>query len=148
MSSGHSRAGGFTLIELIVVVSVVAILAATVAPSIFRNVGDAKIAAAKADLAAIGLALDTYALHSDRYPTTAQGLEALARRPETPPVPGGWRGPYLRKGAPRDPWGNPYQYRSPGAANPDSYDLWTFGRDGREGGLGEDADLRSWGGAQ
>lgn len=144
MSSAPDRRG-FTLLELLVVISVVAILAALVAPSVFRNVGDAKVAAAKADIDAIGLALDTYALHTNSYPTTAQGLAALVTAP-TPARPNAWRGPYLKKGVPRDPWGFPYQYTAPGIVNPSTYDLVSFGRDGRVGGTGEDGDLSSWGG--
>ncbi len=145
MSSGSSQSRrGFTLIELLVVISVIAILAATVAPAVFRNVGDAKVAAAKADIETIGLALDGYALHNDHYPSTAQGLAALITLPTGSPPARGWRGPYLKKGVPSDPWGNPFQYQSPGRANPSSYDLLSLGRDGRLGGSGEDQDLTSW----
>jgi len=143
----ETKPDGFTLIELLVVISVIAILAALVAPSVFRNVGDAKVAAAKSDIEAIGLALDAYALHGGSYPTTGQGLAALVTAPSgSTTATTGWRGPYLRKGIPMDPWGHQYAYTSPGIANPASYDLVSFGRDGRPGGQGEDADLTSWGG--
>lgn len=145
MCSGTRQQRGFTLIELLVVISVIAVLAALVAPAIFRNVGDAKVAAAKADIETVGLALDAYALHNDYYPSTAQGLAALIARPSGSPEPKDWRGPYLKKGAPLDPWGNPYHYEAPGTVNPSGYDLMSYGRDGRLGGEREDADLTSWG---
>lgn len=137
---------GFTLIELIVVIVVIAILAGLVAPMMLGNVSDAKVDAAKAQIEMFGLALDAYRLDNDYYPTSAQGLAALRTAPATDPVPRRWRGPYLKKEIPLDPWGRPYLYRAPGIANPTSYDLYTLGRDGQTGGSGEDADLTSWGG--
>jgi general secretion pathway protein G len=135
----------FTLIELIVVIVVIAILAGLVGPMVFGNVGDAKVQAARAQIELLGLALDAYRLDNDAYPTTAQGLEALRVLPTSEPLPRRWRGPYLRKTVPLDPWGRPYVYRAPGEVNPGSYDLLSLGRDGRPGGEGEDADLTSWG---
>ena len=143
-NSGLQPRGGFTLLELVVVITVIAILAGIVAPTIFRNVGDAKVAAARAEIEAIGLALEGYALHNDRYPTTEQGLAALVARPVVGPAPRNWRGPYLRRGVPLDPWGNTYEYRRPGTTNPSGYDLLSFGRDGKPGGDGEDGDILSW----
>jgi general secretion pathway protein G len=151
---------GFTLIELLVVIAIIATLAAVVAPAVFRNVGDAQVQAAKSQLEIFALALDSYRLDTGDYPTTAQGLDALRTRPTTgaPGVPGavpsstpgeaprGWRGPYLRKAVPLDPWGRPYVYVAPGTENPESYDLYTLGKDGQVGGEGENADLTSWGG--
>lgn len=134
----------FTLIELLVVIGVLGILAALVAPNVFRHVSSAKDVAARSQIELLGAALDAYRLDNDRYPTTAQGLEALRREPTSDPVPTNWRGPYLRKEVPTDPWGHPYVYRSPGVANPWSYDLLSYGRDGREGGDGEDADITNW----
>ena len=147
--SGHTRLAtrgprGFTLIELLVVITVIAILASLVAPSVFRNVGDAKQTAARAQIETLGLALDGYRLTNDAYPSTSQGLRALVQPPAGDPPARNWRGPYLKRDVPLDPWGRPYLYRSPGVSNPDSYDLWTYGRDGREGGAGEDADITSW----
>lgn len=136
--------GGFTLIELLVVITVIAILAGVVTPMVFRNVGDAKVSAARSQIEVLGLALDTYYLHVGRYPATAEGLAALVSRPVTGPGSGNWRGPYLKKAVPPDPWGRPYVYVSPGTANPESYDLSSLGRDGAAGGSGEDADLTSW----
>ena len=135
---------GFTLIELLVVITVIAILAGLVSPMVFRNVGDAKATAARAQIETFGLALDTYYLHNDRYPNTAQNLAALVTLPTVEPLARNWRGPYLKKAVPLDPWGNPYHYVSPGVVNPSTYDLVSFGRDGKEGGVDEDADLTSW----
>jgi general secretion pathway protein G len=145
--SQHARRVGFTLIELMVVIVVIAILAGLVGPMVFGNVGDAKLQAARAQIELFGLALDAYRLDNDVYPTSAQGLAALRAMPATEPVPRRWRGPYLRKGVPLDPWGRPYLYRAPGEVDPASYDLFSLGRDGRPGGAGEDADITSWGGA-
>lgn len=138
--------GGFTLIELIVVIAVIATLAAVVAPAVFRNVGDAKVSAAKSQIEVFALALNAYRLDNDNFPTSDQGLVALRTLPAVGDPPRSWRGPYLSKIVPLDPWGRPYIYVSPGTTNPESYDLYTLGRDGKPGGDGEDADLTSWGG--
>jgi general secretion pathway protein G len=132
---------GFTLIELLVVIVVIAILAGLVGPMVFRNVGDAKVTAAKAQLELFGLALDQYRLDNDYYPSTAQGLESLRTLPSGEPAARNWRGAYLKKAIPLDPWGRPYVFRSPGEKNPNGYDLLTLGRDGQPGGSGEDADI-------
>jgi len=136
----HS-AFGFTLIELLVVIVVIAVLAGLVGPMVFRNVGDAKVTAAKAQLELFGLALDQYRLDNDYYPSTAQALEALRSLPAGEPAARNWRGPYIKKPVPLDPWGRPYLYMSPGEKNPNGYDLLTYGRDGRPGGEGEDGDV-------
>lgn len=136
---------GFTLIELLVVITVIAILAGLVAPMVFRNVGDAKVSAARAQIELFGLALDAYRLDNDYYPSTAQGLAALRTLPTGDPAARNWRGPYLKKDLPLDPWGRPYVYQSPGDVNATSYDLVSYGRDGQPGGTGEDADISSWG---
>lgn len=145
-SSERGAQRGFTLIEMLVVITVIAILASLVTPMVFRNVGDAKVSAARAQVEVFGLALDAYRLDNDYYPSTAQGLEALRHQPTGSPAARNWRGPYLQKAVPLDPYGRPYVYRSPGDANPDSYDLLSLGRDGAPGGTGEDADITSWGG--
>ena len=134
--------GGFTLIELLVVIVVITILAGLVGPMVFRNVGDAKVTAAKAQLELFGLALDQYRLDNDYYPSTAQGLEALRAAPTGEAAARNWRGPYLKKAIPLDPWGHPYAYRSPGEKDADGYDVLSYGRDGKPGGDGEDADIR------
>ena len=151
-SRGARRGGpvarsGFTLIELLVVIAIIATLAAVVAPSIFRNVGDAKASATKSQIEIFSLALNSYRLDNDTYPTSDQGLEALRTAPATGDIPRNWKGPYLSRVVPLDPWGRAYVYVSPGRANPTSFDLYSFGRDGRLGGDGEDADITSWGGA-
>src|ERR1700722_5168677 len=137
---------GFTLIELIVVIAIIATLAAVVAPAVFRNVGDAKTSAAKSQLEVFALALNAYRLDNDVFPTSDQGLVALRTLPTTGDLPRNWQGPYLSKVVPLDPWGRLYVYVSPGTVNLESYDLYTLGRDGKPGGDGEDADITSWGG--
>ena len=132
---------GFTLIELLVVIVVISLLAGLVGPLVFRNVGDAKVSAAKAQIELFSLALDQYRLDNDYYPATAQGLEALRAAPTGEPAARNWRGPYLRKAVPLDPWAHAYVYTCPGLRNPTSFDLLSYGRDGRPGGTGEDADV-------
>ncbi|MGH7669477.1 MAG: type II secretion system major pseudopilin GspG, partial [Gemmatimonadaceae bacterium] len=134
---------GFTLIELMVVIVVIAILATLVAPNIFQHVGAAKSATAKSQIEMLGTALDAYRLDNGHYPTSQQGLDALWTMPTVDP-PTNWRGPYLRKPVPPDPWGNAYMYLSPGQVNPTGYDLLTYGADAKPGGTGEDADITSW----
>lgn len=145
-SSADARFGraGFTLLEMLVVITVIAILAAVVSPLVFRNVGDAKASAAQSQIEIFGLALDAYRLDNDYYPSTLQGLDALVHAPGGEPAARRWRGPYLKRDVPQDPWGRAYIYRSPGDTNRTSYDLLTLGRDGASGGDGEDADLTSW----
>ena len=144
MSSSNSRlSSGFTLIEMIVVIVIIAVLAGLVGPMVFGNVGDARTQGARAQIEMFALALDAYRLDNNFYPTTEQGLAALEVPPGTNPLPRRWRGPYLRRQLPADPWGRPYQYRSPGAAGRE-YEIVSLGRDGRSGGTGEDADVDSW----
>jgi general secretion pathway protein G len=138
----------FTLLEMLVVIAVIATLASVVAPMVFRNVSDAKVSAAKSQLDIFALALEQYRMDTNSYPSTTEGLTALRVAPNVRSRALGsptWRGPYLRKAVPLDPWGRAYQYVSPGKANPESYDLSSLGRDGALGGEGEDADLTSWG---
>lgn len=130
---------GFTLIEVMVVVVILSILAAYVVPKILSRPGEARISKAKNDIKAIGSALELYRLDNFQYPTTDQGLSALTQKPDADPVPKNWKsGGYLDKD-PVDPWGTPYQYLSPGERG--DYDLFTLGRDNRDGGEGEDADI-------
>lgn len=132
---------GFTLLELLVVIIVLGLLAGLVAPQIFGRVGEAKVTTARTQMALVGTALDSYRLDNGAYPSTEQGLQALREKPTREPIATNWRGPYLRKEVPLDPWGRAYVYRAPGSRNPNGYDLSTLGRDGTEGGTGEDADL-------
>lgn len=135
---------GFTLIEVLVVIAVIAMLAALVGPDVFRHVGTARDATARSQIEMLGAALDAYRLDNGRYPTTAQGLDALREAPTSEPRPSNWRGPYLRKDVPLDPWDRPYLYLSPGESNPRGYDLVSLGADGAPGGEDEDADIVSW----
>ena len=135
---------GFTLIEILVVIAVLAMLAALVAPNVFQHVGTAKDATARSQIELLGAGLDAYRLDNGRYPTTDQGLEALQVAPTYDPLPSNWRGPYLRKDVPLDPWGAPFIYICPGEINPRGYDLLSLGADGALGGEGEDADVVSW----
>ncbi len=135
---------GFTLIEILVVLAVLAILATFVAPNVFQHVGTARDVTAQSQIDMFSAALDAYRLDNGRYPTTAQGLVALRVEPSSDPRPRNWNGPYLRKDVPPDPWGNPYEFLSPGQVNPDGFDLVSLGADGRAGGTGEDADVKSW----
>lgn len=134
---------GFTLIEVLVVIVVIAILASLVAPNLFRNVDDARVSTAKAQIESFATALDAYRLDQGRYPTSAQGLGALWQKPTIDP-PANWTTPYVRKAIPSDPWGHAYVYLAPGTVNPSGYDLVSYGADGQPGGDGKNADLTSW----
>ncbi len=135
---------GFTLIEVLVVIVVIAVLATLVAPNVFRHVGDARSTTARTQIELLGAALDAYRLDNGRYPTTEQGLAALMQAPVREPLAANWRGPYLRKAVPLDPWGAAYLYVSPGIQSGSGYDLSSLGADGKPGGSGEDADITSW----
>ena len=130
------RAGGFTLLELLVVVAIIGLLAGYVAPRYFGQVGRSEVNAAKAQMDAIEKALDQYRLDTGTYPSNELGLNALVQRPPNEPK---WNGPYLRKAVPPDPWGKPYLYKMPGEKG--DYDLVSYGKDGQPGGTGESADL-------
>ena len=130
---------GFTLIELLIVMVIIGLLASLVAPKMFKKIGGAKQKTAKAQIALLGTALDSYRLDTDRYPTSEQGLEALRQKPEGLES---WDGPYLPKDIPHDPWGNVYVYKCPGEHG--DYDLSSYGADGQSGGDGDDKDINSW----
>jgi len=135
-------ARGFTLIEIMVVVVIMGILASLVVPKLIARTGESKVAAAKVDMATIMQALKLYRLDNQRYPTTEQGLHALVEKPTSGPAANGWKaGGYLEK-MPKDPWGNPYQYLSPGLKG--EVDIISLGADGQPGGTGDDADIGSW----
>jgi general secretion pathway protein G len=131
---------GFTLIEMLVVLVILSILAALVVPNVMSRPDDARVTVAKADLQAIGSALELYRFDNMQYPTTEQGLRALVEKPATPPQPRQWKeGGYLRE-MPQDPWGNPYQYRKPGSRG-QPYEVFSYGADGKQGGTGYDQDI-------
>jgi general secretion pathway protein G len=137
------RQGGFTLVEIMVVVVIIGILGALVVPKLLGRTGEARVTAAKTDIAAISQALQLYKLDNQRYPTTEQGLVALVQKPTSGPAANGWKeGGYLPK-LPKDPWGNPYQYLNP-SLHGSEFDVFSLGADGQPGGAGEDADVGSW----
>ena len=131
---------GFTLLELMVVIVIIGVLAALIAPKVLENVDRAKITAAQADISNLMNALKMYKLDNGRYPSSDQGLQALVAKPTTGSIPGNWRS-YLDK-LPDDPWHHPYQYANPGVHG--EIDVFSFGADGQPGGEGNDADIGSW----
>ena len=139
MKKSSRRERGFTLMELVVVIIIIGVLAALVAPKFFGRVSEAKQKAAKAQIELFGTALDSLRLDVGRYPTTEEGLKALREKPSGMET---WKGPYLPKEIPADPWGNPYVYKSPGAQG--DYDMISYGLDRTEGGEGESQDIVSW----
>ena len=126
----------FTLIELLLVLVILVTLAGIVVPKFTKRSEQAKTTAAMTDISNIGVALDAFEVDCGRYPTTDETLLVLVQQPANLQ---GWHGAYLKKGMPNDPWGNPYVYHSPGEHSPDSYDLYSFGPDGQDGG-GDDID--------
>ncbi len=133
---------GFTLIEVMVVIVILAVLAALVVPKVMGRPDEARITAARQDIASILQALKLYRLDNMRYPTTEQGLQALVTQPTTPPVPQNWKGNGYLERMPKDPWGNPYQYLQPGLHS--EIDVLSLGADGAPGGEGSDSDIGSW----
>lgn len=130
------RGAGFTLLELLVVIVIIGLLAAYVGPRYFSQLGKSEQKAAKAQIEALGKALDTYRLDTGHYPSAEQGLNALVSKPGDEPK---WQGPYLQKQLPPDPWGQAYIYRIPGQSN--EFDLLSLGKDGQVGGEGDNADV-------
>jgi len=130
---------GFTLLELLVVLVILGLLVGYVAPRFFGQVGKSEVKVATAQIRALEDALDQYRLDVGRYPTTEQGLAALNTQPTGEAR---WQGPYLKKAVPNDPWGSPYQYRSPGEHG--ELDLYSLGKDSQPGGTGEAADITNW----
>ena len=133
------RPSGFTLLELLVVMVIIGLLASIVAPQYFAQIGKSNEKVARAQIEAFGQALDQYRLDTGHYPTSEQGLSSLRAAPTNMPQ---WRGPYLKRDIPNDPWGKPYQYRAPGQHG--DYDLLSLGSDGQPGGEGEASDVTSW----
>lgn len=131
---------GVTLIEMMVVLVIIAVVAAIIVPNVIGRPDEARVAVARTDIRAIGSALELYRLDNQTYPTTEQGLAALATRPTAPPEPSNWASGGYLSSAPTDPWGNPYLYRSPGETG--AFDLVTLGADGAPGGDGTAADIQ------
>ena len=136
----RAAARGFTLIEVMVVVVIMGILAALVVPKLMGRADDARIIAAKQDIATLMQGLKLYKLDNQRFPSADQGLQALVAKPTVGTIPPNWK-PYLDK-LPNDPWGNPYQYVNPGVKG--EIDVYSLGADGQTGGDGNNADVGSW----
>jgi general secretion pathway protein G len=138
--SGRRGERGYTLVEILVVITIVGLLMALVGPRVLNYLGESKVKTARIQIQSLASALDLFYLDAGRYPSSAEGLAALVQR-------GGgvatWNGPYLKGGlVPNDPWGKPYVYRSPGERG--AYDIVSYGADGQEGGTGTAADITNW----
>ena len=133
---------GFTLIELMVVILIIGVLAALIVPKVMSRPDEARVTAAKQDIATITQALNLYKLDNQRYPTTEQGLAALVKKPTIAPIPNNWKSEGYLDRVPKDPWGTPYQYLQPGVHG--AIDVFSFGADRAAGGEGNDADIGSW----
>lgn len=133
---------GFTLIEIMVVILIIGVLAALIVPKVMSRPDEARITAAKQDIATISQALNLYKLDNQRYPTTEQGLLALSKKPTIAPIPTNWKSEGYLDRVPKDPWGTPYQYLQPGVHG--AIDVFSLGADKASGGEGNDADIGSW----
>ena len=137
------RAGGFTLIEIMIVIVIIAMLAALVGPRLIGALSGSKVKATKIQIEALSNALDTFHLDTGRYPTVQEGLPALVANSQPTPIPN-WRGPYLKKlKIPADEWGRPFVYEIP-SKHGMGFDLYSLGADGKAGGTGDDADIGNW----
>lgn len=142
LAFNHCRQQGFTLLEIMVVIVILGLLVAVVAPNVLQNQDRAMVEKARADIAVLEQSLDMYKLDNHVYPTTDQGLMALVKAPQTGPQPKNYRSNGYIKRLPDDPWGNPYQYIQPGEHGP--YDLYSLGADGEEGGEELASDIVNW----
>ena len=142
LSAPRPASAGFTLLEIMVVVVILGILAALVAPNVIRRIDDANVTKVKQDIRALETALNLYRMDNFRYPNTEQGLQALVKQPNDPNIRNWKPGGYVRS-LQKDPWGNDYAYISPGTRGGD-YDLYTLGADNQQGGEGTDADIGNW----
>ncbi len=142
MERFNGKPGGFTLIEILVVVVILSILAALIVPKIMDRPDQARVVAAKSDIRAIDAALKLYRLDNSVYPSTEQGLQALVTKPQTGDIPPNWKSSGYLDRLPKDPWGHEYQYLNPGLHG--EIDVFSYGRDGQPGGEGVDADIGSW----
>ena len=139
-SRERAATAGFTLVEVLVVITIIALIMGLIGPRVLNYLTESKAKAAKIQIESLASALDLYFLDAGRYPNTSEGLTALIQHPAGT---NGWNGPYLRGNAvPNDPWGRPYVYRSPGQHGP--YDIISYGADGQEGGTGAGTDITSW----
>ncbi|OYY49366.1 MAG: type II secretion system protein GspG [Methylophilaceae bacterium 17-44-8] len=130
---------GFTLLELLVVMVIIGLLAGYVGPKYFEQIGKSETKTAKAQIDALGKALDQFRIDTGSYPSSDQGLDALNKNPANNPK---WAGPYLKKSVPNDPWDKPYIYKAPGEHG--DYDLYSLGKDGQQGGTKEAEDVTNW----
>ncbi len=139
MTMIRQRITGFTLMELLIVLVIIGLLAALVGPTVYQRIKPAKQSAARAQIENFMTGLDNFYIDVNRYPTAQEGLKALRLKPDGTDR---WKGPYLKKEIPEDPWGNAYVYRSPGRNG--GYEIISYGADGREGGEGDNQDINSW----
>ncbi|NLY74819.1 MAG: type II secretion system major pseudopilin GspG [Firmicutes bacterium] len=145
MIQGKRSERGYTLLEVLGVLTLLAALLTLVAPNVIREVQKGQVKAAQAQIQSLKSVLNSYYLDNSCYPTTEQGLKALIEKPTVPPIPDNWNGPYLDdKKVPKDPWGQELRYICPGVRNPEGYDLFSYGSDKKEGGEGNDADIGNW----
>lgn len=141
---GNRNEAGFTILEIIAVLLLLAALYAVVGTNVGNQIERGRVSTVEVQLGIFKNLLKQYKIDNGVYPTTEQGLEALFRKPDSPPEPTNWNGPYAEEEIPNDPWKRAYVYRSPGVRNPDSYDLYSLGSDGKEGGEGFAADVGNW----
>ena len=137
MTAAAYRQHGFTLLELLVVILIIGLLTGIVGPRLLSQITKSEVTTARAQMDALAKALQAYRIDTGRFPSTAEGLQALVQQPANEPR---WRGPYLDGALPDDPWGSPYQYRAPGQ-NGREYELLSYGKDRSAGGSGDDADI-------